>query len=315
MDILTDILDTLRFNGSLYFRTELTTPWSIHVPAKPGVARFHIVIRGQGWLRVEGQEQPLSITNGDLVVVPHGAAHTILDDLDTPERPLDDILDEVAYTGVGPLIYGGDGPGSCLVCGEFSFADMTMHPLLAHLPPMLHVPGSESFNKTWLDGALGFIAHEAIAGKEGSLAIINRLSEIIFIQVIRIFAEATQGHIPFLAALSDPQIKGALSQIHAQPASNWTIEKLGRAVGMSRSTFSNRFSELVGLSPRQYLILVRLQRAAHQLVTGEDALSTIAHNVGYQSEPAFSTAFKRQYGIRPGAYRQKHQTRERVNDA
>ncbi|MEM7033433.1 MAG: cupin domain-containing protein [Chloroflexota bacterium] len=158
MDVLTDILDTLRFKGSLYFRTELTSPWSIFVPEKPEVARFHIVIRGQGWLHVEGQEDKLAITNGDLVIVPHGAAHTILDDLATPARPLDEVLNEVNYTGVGPLIYGGNGPGSCLVCGEFSFTDDVFHPLLSNLPPQLHIPASESYNKTWLDSALGFIA-------------------------------------------------------------------------------------------------------------------------------------------------------------
>ena len=308
MDVLTDILNTLRFQGSLYFRTELTSPWSIFVPPKPEVARFHIVIRGQGWLRVEGQGDDLSITNGDLVVVPHGAAHTILDDPATPARPLDEILAEVKYTGVGPLIYGGSGPGSCLVCGEFGFAGAGLHPLLANLPPLLHIPGSESYNKTWLDSALGFIAHEAVAGKAGSLAIVNRLSEIIFIQVIRAFADASQAQIPFLAALSDPQISQALSHIHDEPASTLTVETLGRLVGMSRSTFSNRFSALVGMTPHHYLTFIRLQRAAHFLATTDDPLATIAERVGYQSETAFSTAFKRHFGIRPGEYRQTHQT-------
>ena len=151
MDILTDILDTLRFNGSLYFRTELTSPWSIAVPQKAGVARFHIVIRGQGWLKVDESGEAIPVANGDLVVVTHGAAHTILDNLETPSRPLDDVLSETGYSGSGPLVYGGDGPGSCLVCGEFSFAEDNFHPLLINLPPLLHVPGSSSFNQTWLD--------------------------------------------------------------------------------------------------------------------------------------------------------------------
>ncbi|MEM7128458.1 MAG: AraC family transcriptional regulator [Chloroflexota bacterium] len=305
MDVLTDILGSLRFKGSLYFRTELTSPWSILVPAKPGVARFHIVIRGQGWLRVEEQTDSLPIANGDLAVVPHGAAHTILDEPATPARPLDEVLSEVNYTGIGPLIYGGGGPGSCLVCGEFGFADNALHPLLANLPPLLHIPGNESYNTTWLDNALGFIAHEAASEKAGSLAIVNRLSEIIFIQVIRAFADASHAQIPFLAALSDPQISQALSEIHANPASHLTVEGLGRSVGMSRSAFSNRFSELVSMTPHQYITFVRLQHAAHLLSTTDDSLMTITDAVGYQSEAAFSTAFKRHFGIRPGEYRQK----------
>lgn len=309
MDVLTDILDTLRFQGSLYFRTELTSPWSIFVPQKPGVARFHIVISGQGWLRVEEPKEEQAIANGDLVIVPHGAAHTILDDPATPARPLNEVLTEVNYTGVGPLIYGGSGPGSCLVCGEFGFADDTLHPLLTNLPPLLHIPGSQSYNKNWLESALGFIAREAVAGEAGSLAIVNRLSEIIFIQVIRAFANASQGQIPFLVALSDPQISQALSAIHARPDAYWTVEKLGRHAGMSRSAFSNRFSALVGRTPHQYLTLVRMQRAAHLLETTENPLMVIAAAVGYQSEAAFSTAFKRHFDIRPGEYRQRQQGR------
>ena len=307
MDVLTDILSTLRFKGSLYFRTELTSPWSILVPKKPGVARFHIVVRGQGWLRVEGEDDELPIANGDLVVVPHGAAHTILDEPATPSRPLNEVLAEVNYTGIGPLIYGGGGPGTCLVCVEFGFVDDALHPLLANLPTRLHIPGSETYNKTWLDSALGFIAQEAAAEKAGSLAIVNRLSEIIFIQVIRAFADASQGQIPFLAALSDPQISRALGQIHAHPNSNLTVKKLGHLVGMSRSAFSKRFSELVSMTPHQYIRLVRLQRAAHLLATTEHSLMRITDAVGYQSEAAFSTAFKRHFGIRPGEYRQQRQ--------
>ena len=307
MDILTDTLDTLHFKGSLYFRTELTSPWSIFVPAKPNVARFHIVIRGQGWLRVEGSGEALPIANGDLVVIPHGAAHIILDDLQTPSRPLDQVLAEVGYTGDGPLIYGGDGAGSCLVCGEFSFSDDTLHPLLTNLPSILHIPGSESFNKTWLDSALGFIAHEALVGKTGSAAIINRLSEIIFIQVIRSFAEATDENIPFVAALSDPQISKVLGRIHSQPATNLSVEQLGHFVGMSRSAFSKRFTALVGMTPHQYLTLIRMQNAAYLLKTTKDSIALVSESIGYQSEAAFSTAFKRHFGIRPGEYRQKQQ--------
>lgn len=304
MDILTDILDTLRFQGSLYFLTELTSPWSIYVPEKPNVARFHIVIRGQGWVQVEEESKAdLAMANGDLVVVPHGAAHTICDSLETSSRHLDQVLTEVNYTGVGPLIYGGDGPGSCLVCGEFGFSGDKPHPLIANLPSLLHIHGNESYNKTWLDSALGFIAHEAVARKSGSLAIINRLSEIMFIQVIRSLAEATEEQIPFLAALSDPQISQALGKIHSQPNENLTVEKLGRFVGMSRSVFSNRFSALVGMTPHQYLTMIRLQQATKLLNTTDDSLATIAEKIGYQSEAAFSTAFKRHYDLRPGEYR------------
>jgi len=303
MDVLTDILNSLRMKGHLYFRTELTAPWGIHVPSQDNVARFHIVIRGNGWIQVDGQDQPVPMANGDLLVIPHGAGHHISDVPETASRPLDEVLSEVDYTGQGALIYGGGGMGCSLVCGEFAFDSDTFHPLLDNLPPVLQVKGSESYNSRWLDSALGFIAHEAAHEETGALAIIDRLAEIIFIQVVRAYVNSTDSHIPFLAALGDPQISQALGLIHGNPAYNWTVAELGEAVAMSRSAFSKRFGELVGMSPYQYLVSVRMQKAAEHLRTTDDALALVAETIGYESEAAFSNAFKQHYGMRPGEYR------------
>ncbi len=304
MDILTDILSGMKFQSSFYFRTDLTAPWSVYVPPKGSVSRFHVVTHGQGWLHVDGQAERLPIANGDLVIIPHGAGHTIMDDVNSPARPLDDVLAEVSYIGTGPLIYGGGGPNTMLVCGEFGF-DNAVHPLLTNLPPFLHVSGRKSYNSTWLDSALSFIAHESFSREAGALAVINRLSEIIFIQAIRAFADASNTPISFLAALGDPQISRALSAIHQQPSSHLTVEALGKIAGMSRSSFSNRFSDLVGMTPFQYITLTRMQQAAGLLTTTEDSLLQISTRVGYHSEAAFSTAFKRFYGVRPGEYRKQ----------
>lgn len=305
MDVLTDILNTLRIKGSLYFRTELTSPWGVSVPAEQNAARFHIVIRGHCMLRVEGRQDSLHMANGDIAVIPHGAAHDLLDDINTPSRPLSEVLSEVGYSGSGPLIYGGGGFGCCLVCGQFKFENDIFHPLLDNLPPILHIPGNESFNTKWLDSALGFIAHEAAVEQPGAFAIIDRLSEIIFIQIIRAYIDASNSRIPFIAALRDTQISRALSEIHSRPDFYWKAEKLGHIVGMSRSAFFNRFSELVGMTPHQYLSFVRMQKAGHFLATTQRPLNTIAKSVGYTSEAAFSTAFKGHFGIRPGEYRKK----------
>ncbi len=305
MDALTDILNTLRLSSSLYFRTELTAPWGIEVPAKPQVARFHIVIRGQCWLRVDG-DQGIHMSNGDLVVVPHGASHSICDAPATDPLPLDEVLNAVAYDGQGPLVYGGDGPGCCLVCGELAFDDLGNHPLLEHLPPKLYVTGDSSYNTQWLDSALGFIAHEAANAEPGATAIIDRLSEIILIQVIRATLAATEERIPFLSVFADQRINRVLSAIHANPAENWSVERLGRLVNMSRSSFSNRFSELADMTPLQYVIFVRMQRASRLLIETDTALSRVAEGIGYQSEAAFSQAFKKQFGIRPGEFRRAH---------
>lgn len=305
MDALTDILNTLRLSSSLYFRTELTSPWGIRVPAKANVARFHIVIRGHCWLQIN-DDDGAHMSNGDLVVIPHGAPHTLADSSTTSPRPLAEVLDEVDYIGEGPLVYGGGGAGCCLVCGEFAFDDMGSHPLLENLPAKLYVTGDTSYNTQWLDSAMGFIAHEAAKLAPGAHAIIDRLSEIILIQVIRATLDATKEHIPFLSVFSDSRINQVLTAIHANPAGDWSVERLGQLVNMSRSSFSNRFTELANMTPLQYVIFVRLQKASRLLIETETSLTIVAERIGYQSEAAFSQAFKKQYGMRPGEFRRAH---------
>ena len=305
MDALTDILNTLRLSSTLYFRTELTAPWAIKVPAKPKVARFHIVIRGQCWLQVDGDEG-VHMSNGDLVIVPHGATHTIADSPTADARPLSDVLNEVAHEGQSDLIYGGGGAGCCLVCGEIAFDDLGSHPLLANLPSRLHVAGDSSYNTKWLDSAMGFIAHEASNREPGASAIIDRLAEIMLIQVIRATLASANEPIPFLSMFADTRVNQALSAIHANPAGDWSVERLGKLVSMSRSSFSNRFTELAKMTPLQYVIFVRIQRASRLLIETNTALISVAEQVGYQSEAAFSQAFKKQFNIRPGEFRRTH---------
>ncbi len=305
MDALTDILNTLRLTSSLYFRTELTSPWGVEVPAKEKVARFHIVIRGQCWIKVEGEEG-IHMSNGDLVVIPHGASHQLADTPATTTRPLSEVLEAVAYTGEGPLIYGGGGAGCCLVCGEFAFDDLGNHPLLKNFPSKLHVPGDSSYNTKWLDSAIGFIANEAAKLEPGAHAIIDRLSEIILIQVIRATLGTSKEHIPFLSAFTDSRVNRVLTAIHADPANDWSVESLGQLVNMSRSSFSNHFTELASMTPLQYVIFVRLEKASRLLTETSTPLITVAESIGYRSEAAFSQAFKKQYGMRPGEFRRTH---------
>lgn len=306
MDALTDILNTLRLSSSLYFRTELTAPWGLEVPAKGKVARFHIVIRGQCWLQINGQTEGAFMSNGDLVIIPHGAAHTIADQCATEIRPLAEVLDDVSYVGSGPLIYGGGGAGCCLVCGEFAFNELECHPLLENLPAKLTVSGDSSYNTQWLDSAIGFIAHEAASMQPGANAIIDRLSEIILVQVVRATLDCAAEKIPFLSAFTDSRINQALSAIHGNPSHKWSVEKLGKVACMSRSAFSNRFTELVHMTPLQYVIFVRVQKASRLLIDTNMSLISIAESVGYQSEAAFSEAFKKQFKLRPGEYRRSH---------
>jgi AraC-like DNA-binding protein len=306
VDALTAILNTLKLSSNLYFRTELTAPWGMAVPSQENVARFHIVIRGQCWLRIEGEEEGMFISSGDLVVIPHGAAHSLTDSLETPAKPIDEVLSEASYTGEGPLVYGGNGAGCSLVCGEFKFDELGPHPLLDNLPKKLFVSGDNSYNTKWLESAMGFIAHEATKVEPGAYAIINRLSEIMLIQVIRATLAASNEPIPFLSAFTDARINSVLSAIHDNPAQDWSVEKLGQLANMSRSSFSNRFTKLVQMTPLQYIIFVRVQMASRMLIDTKVPLIMIAERVGYQSEAAFSQSFKKQFSLRPGEFRRQY---------
>ncbi len=310
MDILTDIFNDLLLKGSVYFKAELTAPWGISIPAEHNVARFHIMVRGECWLRVDGRDDLLNMVNGDLVVIPHGGGHKYYNDPTTPTRLLSEVLAEIEYSGEGLVKYGGGGAGCSLVCGQFEFKTQGRHPLLENLPPFLHIRGGESYNKQWLDSAMEYIVQETTQQQVGAKAIINRLSEIIFIQVIRVYIASSKLHVPYISALFDPRISRALSRIHAYPHRKWKVEDLGREAGMSRSLFSRRFSELVEMTPGQYITLIRMQKAGRALESTKKPIVEIAESVGYRSEAAFSAAFKRLFGIRPGEFRRRHRGKE-----
>ena len=245
----------------------------------------------------------MHLANGDLVVIPHGASHTLADAPDSRIRPLADVLDDVSYSGDGPLVYGGGGAGCCLVCGEFAFDDLGSHPLLQNLPDKLVVTGDDNYNTQWLERAIGFVAHEASTMQPGASAIIDRLSEIILIQALRVTLTKAREPIPFLSLFADQRFNKVLSAIHSDPSHPWSVEGLGKMVNMSRSAFSNRFTELANMTPLQYIIFVRLQKASRLLVETQASLAHVAEQIGYQSEAAFSQSFTRQYGMRPGEFR------------
>ena len=305
MDLLSDILYTLKLRGNLYFRTDLRAPWGIDVLADRQVARFHVVICGGCWLRVAGDDDPFYLAEGDLAMVPHGARHQISDAPDTPCRPLNEVLAEQPVTSEGLLAYGGAGERTALVCGYFSFEEEVLHPLLASLPRKLHVKGRDNLNFMWLDSAMRFISSEAGTGLPGSRAISERLSEILFIQVIRLYAANAPNEIGFLAALNDEQISRVLGELHSRPAHKWTLDEMARVAGFSRSAFAERFTTLLGMAPVQYLTRIRMLQARLALEEGQASLIEIAEQAGYHSEAAFSTAFKRHFRRSPGVFRRR----------
>lgn len=304
MDVLSDVLDHLRLRGTLYFSTEFTRPWGVLVPSLGHVARFHLVVRGSVWLRV-GEAEAIHLEAGDLVLVPHGAAHVIADGPDSPAPRVDQVVEESGFDGSGALVYGGPDRGSPtrLVCGHFEFDERFGFPLLDRLPPAMIVRWDEAVGGSPLENAFSFVTREVLSGQPGHSAIVRRLSEVLFVAAVRVWAEHHPTELGLLRAIADPRIGPALQAIHTDPARGWTLETLARRAALGRATFSARFREVVGETPHGYLTRWRMQGARRLLAESHLPLAAIASEVGYDSAASFSRAFKKEVGTSPGAYR------------
>jgi AraC-like DNA-binding protein len=305
MDVLSQILRTLKLYGSLYFRTDLSAPWGLEVPADPQAVRFHVVVQGTCWLRLAGAPQAMPLTTGDLALVPYGKAHQLSDGTSTPCRPLLDVLQERQFAGHGVLRYGGGGVLTQLVCGYFGFEPAASHPVLESLPEPLILCGAQTQQHHWLSTVIELITQEAGSNQLGASALVDRLSEVLFIQILRTYVAIAPDRTSCLTALGDAYIGQAIQALHQHPARRWTVATLARTVGLSRSSFAARFTQLMGMPPLHYLTRWRIELAKGALDMSPESVSHIADQVGYRSEAAFITVFKRYVGYTPSAYRRR----------
>jgi AraC family transcriptional regulator, alkane utilization regulator len=313
MDVLTDVLQTVRVSSVCYGRLELTAPWGFRAESA-GDALFHVVLRGGCVLEVDGVEGDVLLSSGDLVALPHGNAHVVRDAKTSSVRALSEILACKSEPSVHIARYGGGGAAATLVSGAFHFDDRRNNPVLEVLPPLVLIRGEHGRAVEWLEPTLQFIASEAASQQPGAKTVISRLADILFIQLVRgyLASDASAGR-GWLRALAEPQIGAALRLIHQQPAHAWTVALLAQRVGMSRSTFAGRFRELIGEAPLHYVTRWRMRKAAGLLLDGRTTLAEIADRVGYESEAAFSKTFKRWMGSAPGAYRKAAQARGAID--
>ena len=302
-DVLTTVMDAVRLRSRVFCRSELRAPWGLALK-RSDYAHFHVIERGGAWLRIEGQE-PVALAGGDLVVVPHGTGHTLTDSLATKARPLAEMAGRQAgEAGCVVMRGGGEGAETRLVCGSFRFERREAHPLLELLPPLVHLQPAQTPAAEWLEATLRFLTWETREAKPGTETIVSRLTDVIFVQVLRAFIESLpEGRGGWMGALRDRQVGAALARIHRSPEQDWTNASLAAAVGMSRSRFAARFTALVGEPPLTYVARWRLETAAGLLQDGGLGLAEVAARVGYESEAAFSKAFRRRFGTPPGAYR------------
>lgn len=303
MDALTEVLKAVQLNSTVHCRSEFSAPWGVQID-RTDYASFHVITRGSCWLEIEGCT-PIPLAGGDLIVLSTGATHILRDALDSPIVPLADLLANRPCQGQLALSYGGGGIPATILCGRASFAERESNPLLAALPPLIHIKGEAGRAVEWLDTTLQFIACESHLKRPGAEMMITYLSSILFIQAVRAYiASLPEAEGGWLGALIDSQIGVALGLIHQHPQEAWTVELLAKRVNMSRSAFAARFKALVGEAPLQYVSHWRMHKAIQLLRSTDKTLKEIAEFVGYESEAAFSRAFKRQIGQPPGEYRQ-----------
>lgn len=304
MDLLNDVLRTLRLRGTVYFLADFRSPWGMDI--KGGAfANFHLVVRGGCWLRTPASDAPRRLNEGDFIFFPHGSRHALTYAPDSEAPPSAELLATGRGGEKGRVVYGGDGPATTLICGHFEYDRTSLHPLFASLPPLIHIVSDQQDDGGWMAAAAGLAVAESASGRKGSGAVVDRLAEVLLIHALRTYAErlgATEG---FLAAVSHPGLSSALRLIHSRPAHSWGLEELARETGMSRSVFAEKFKGTMGLAPMQYLTHWRMQKARELLVTEELVVAEVGEMVGYKSEWAFAKAFKRFFGMGPGALRRE----------
>ena len=303
-DVLSQVLDTVGLRSRLFCRSELSDPWALRF-AGGEFAHFHIVDRGSACLELDGQQGHVALSTGDLVVVGRNSSYRLVDRPNRKDiRPLE--LPPADPDGRCAVLRRGNGPAtSVLLCGSFTFEDGGGHPILALLPRIMHLRRGAPSSGDWLEPLSRFLLQEAAEPRPGMQTVISRLTDILFVQVIRAWLAEQPEKPSWLRALNDPRVSTALALMHQRPGHRWSVAELASRVGLSRSPFTTRFTRAVGEPPQAYLARTRMQLASRMLRQNSGSLAQIASAVGYESESSFSKAFARQYRQAPGEFRRR----------
>ena len=300
-DGLSQLLLRLTVNSTVYCLSHMSSPWGFKVAARSRPA-FHLLTAGTAWLEVEGEPKPIRVNAGDLVILPRGEGHVMRDSTKSPVQWLDRILEDTPPIE-GRLDYGGGGGRSELLCGGFAVDQLTGRPLLEALPTVVHLRGSEGRAPEWLVGLIRMIASEMASNRPGSEAVVTRLTDALLAQALRECLIDADRALGKSTAVSDPQIARSLRLIREHADQAWTVPKMAAAVSMSRSAFALRFRDATGETPMRHLTRYRMARAAEYLRGTNAGVREIARLTGYDSEVSVTKAFRRQFGVSPGAYR------------
>jgi len=332
MDVLSDVLRVVRLSGAVFFTADFSSPWSIESPIPDMLASavmpeaecivlFHILVEGGCEILCQG-DRVTTMDGGDVIVFPRGDQHTMRSQGAGTPTPITSIFTPGASHEPPQLSYGGGGRTSRFVCGYLN-CDQRFSPLVDALPMMLVVRSRDDYSAieaidlrgtrptvvpqgsgTWLGTTLKFTVNEARVPRPGNGAMLGRLTELMFVEILREYMQrlpSSQGG--WLAGVNDPHVGKALRLLHENPVRDWTVDQLARDAGVSRSVLAQRFTDLVGEAPMKYLAGWRMQLAKQMMREGARNIQDIATRVGYDSEAAFNRAFKRATGCPPATWR------------
>ena len=332
IDVLSDVLRVVRLSGAVFFTAEFSSPWAVESPPPEALASivmpdaecvvlFHVLIDGE--CVVECQSHPaVKMETGDVIVFPHGHSHTMGSRDAVKATPIGAVFTPGSRDELPQICFGGGGRASRFVCGYLN-CDQRFSPLIGALPTMLLVRSRDDYagieaidaggrrptavprgTGTWLGTTIKFTINEARSSRPGNTAVLGRLTELMFVEILREYMQQLpEDHGGWLAGLNDPHVGKALRLLHASPMRNWTVEELSREAAISRSALAERFTQLVGEAPMRYLANWRMQLAKQLLREGTHSIQEVATRVGYESEAAFNRAFKRATGSPPATWR------------
>lgn len=325
MEASLDVLRTIRLTGGIFLDAEFTAPWCVAAQVAPedchpftplpkGIIAYHYVSVGRLLLRV-GEGEPMVVPAGHLVVLPRNDPHVLGSDLDCPPVSAEGLMQATVESGIARIAHGGSGEATRIWCG-FLLSDTTTDPLVGMLPSVMMLDVTQGVAGPWIESSFRLAVSEFATGEVRSPVLLSRLAELLFIEAVQYyFAGLPPEQRNWLGGLRNPFVSRALALMHDRPSRHWTTEALAREVGLSRSAFAERFTELVGAPPMRYLAGLRMQVAARRLRESRAAITLIAEEVGYESEVSFTKAFKRAFGTPPATWRREQEAAMGNTDA
>ncbi len=313
MDALTDVLRTMRLTGAVFLDAEFTEPWCVLAQVGPEeyarfsappaqVIGYHYVLEGRLEVSVT-DGTPMTAGPGHLLLLPRNDSHILGSDLRAEPQDIDQLVQPGGEDGLASLHYGGGGARCRILCGYLG-ANESNDPLISSLPSVVRLAVGGKLSGRWIEGSIRYAARALADGGPGAASSLARMAELLFGEAIREYVQSLpRDQAGWLAGLRDPYVGRALALLHGESARAWTLDELSREAGLSRSALTERFSRHIGMPPMRYLTRQRLQRAARWLREGNATVSRVAYDVGYDSEAAFTRAFKREFGASPAAFR------------